>query len=71
MSTLKFKTNINCNSCIAKATSHLDEEKSIDKWEVDIKTVDKVLTVSGENLDKEKVKELIEKAGFIVKGEIS
>lgn len=70
MTTLKFKTNINCNSCIAKATPHLNEEQSIEKWEVDTKTADKVLTVSGENLDKEKVKQVVEKAGFIVKGEI-
>lgn len=70
MTTIKLKTNINCNSCIAKATPHLNEEKSIEQWEVDTKTADKILTVSGENLDKEKVKQVVEKAGFIVKGEI-
>lgn len=70
MTTLKFKTNINCSSCVAKATPHLNEEKSIEQWEVNTQTADKVLTVSGENLDKEKVKEVIQKAGFIVKGEL-
>lgn len=71
MTTLKFKTNINCSSCVAKATPHLNDENSIEQWEVDTRTADKVLTVSGENLDKEKVKKVVEKAGFIVKGEIN
>ncbi len=70
MTTLKFKTNINCSSCVAKATPHLNEEKSIEQWVVDTKNADKVLTVSGENLDKEKIKQVVEKAGFIVKGEM-
>lgn len=70
MTTLKFKTNINCGSCIAKATPHLNEEKSIENWEVNTNTPDKVLTVTGENLDKEKVKQAVEKAGFIIKGEV-
>lgn len=71
MTTYKFKTNINCGSCISKATPHLNEEQSIEKWEVNTNTADKVLTVSGENLTKEKVKEVVEKAGFTIKGEIS
>ena len=69
MTTLKFKTNINCSSCVAKATPHLNEEQSIEKWEVNTQTADKVLTVSGENLTKEKVKEVVEKAGFVIKGD--
>jgi copper chaperone len=70
MTTIKFKTNINCSSCVAKVTPHLDDEKSIEKWEVNTMSPDKVLTITGENLDKEKVKNVVEKAGFIVKGEI-
>lgn len=70
MTTFKFKTNINCSSCLAKATPYLNEESSISQWEVNTQTADKVLTVSGENLVKEKVKEAVERAGFIIKGEI-
>jgi copper chaperone len=70
METLKFKTNINCSACLAKATPHLDQEKSIEKWSVDTATPDKILTVSGEQLDKNKVKEVVTKAGFIIKGEL-
>ena len=64
METLKFKTNINCSSCVAK------DEKSIENWSVDTATADKVLTVSGEHLDKNKVKDVVTKAGFIIKGEL-
>ncbi|HEY8400541.1 MAG TPA: cation transporter [Cytophagaceae bacterium] len=70
MITYKFKTNINCENCVAKVTEYLNNEKSIEKWEVDTKVPEKVLTVTGENLDKEKVKEVVEKAGFVVKGEV-
>ena len=70
MTTLKFKTNINCSSCISKATPYLNEEKSIEKWEVNTMSADKILTVSGENIEKEKVKRVVEKAGFIIKGEL-
>ena len=70
METLKFKTNINCSSCVAKATPHLNDEKSIENWSVDTATADKVLTVSGEHLDKNKVKDVVTKAGFIIKGEL-
>lgn len=71
MKTIQFKTNINCSSCVAKVTPHLNEEETIENWEVNTMTPDKVLTVSGENLDKEKVKSVVEKAGFVVKGEVS
>ena len=70
METIKLKTNINCSSCVAKVTPSLNEEKSIEKWEVDTANPDKILTVSGENLDKEKVKEAVQKAGFIIKGDV-
>jgi copper chaperone len=70
MTTLKFKTNINCSSCLAKVTPFLNEDKSIEKWEVDTANMDKILTITGDNLDKEKVKQTVQKAGFIVKGEM-
>lgn len=70
MTTYKFKTNINCGNCVSKVTDYLNNEKSIEKWEVDTNVPEKILTVSGENLDKEKIKEAVEKAGFVVKGEV-
>ena len=36
MKTLKFKTNIKCTGCVAKVTPFLNDEKGIEKWDVDI-----------------------------------
>ncbi len=69
MTTLKFKTNINCGACIAKVSPHLNEEPSIEKWEVDINNPDKILSISGLHINKEKIQEIVKDAGFIVKGE--
>lgn len=70
MEKLKFKTNINCGSCVAKITPHLNEEQSIETWVVDTNTADKILTVTGENISKEMVKSIVEKAGFVVKSDV-
>jgi copper chaperone len=63
METLKFKTNIKCSGCIAKVTPHLNETVGEGKWEVDLNTLAKVLTITGES-DATKVKEAVEKAGY-------
>ena len=64
MKTLKFKTNINCGGCVKSVTPYLDGEKSISKWQVDTSSPDKILSISGEELEPHKVKSLVEKAGF-------
>lgn len=67
MQTLKFKTNINCGGCVAKAEPFFNAESTISEWNVDTSTADKILTVKGEKLDSDEIKELIKKAGFIIK----
>ena len=64
MEILKFKTNIKCGGCIATVTPFLNKEESIQNWQVDTSSADKVLTVSGHDVDPQKVKTLVEKAGF-------
>ena len=64
MKILKFKTNINCGDCVKSVTPYLDAEESISKWQVDTSIPDKILSVSGEELEPHKVKSLVEKAGF-------
>jgi copper chaperone len=64
MTTLKFKTNINCGGCIAKVTPFLDSEKSILKWEVDTNSPDKILKVEGEDLKPEDVISKVKEAGY-------
>ncbi|MDJ1499715.1 heavy-metal-associated domain-containing protein [Xanthocytophaga agilis] len=67
MKTLKFKTNIKCDGCIAKVTPHLNAVQGIDKWKVDLASPDKVLEVETENVKAEQVTEALGKAGY--KGE--
>jgi copper chaperone len=64
MELLKFKTNIKCGGCVQTVTLYLDGEASISKWQVDTTSADKILSVSGHDVDPQKVKNLVEKAGF-------
>ncbi|MBU1822837.1 MAG: heavy-metal-associated domain-containing protein [Bacteroidetes bacterium] len=64
MKIIKFKTNINCGGCLATVTPFLNGVDFISNWQVDTSDPDKVLTVSGEGLEPQQVKKLIEKAGF-------
>lgn len=65
METFKFKTNIKCSGCIAKATPTLDEVIGKDKWNVDVVNPDKILTVEGGNdLQPADIIHAVEEAGF-------
>ena len=64
MKKIKFKTNINCNGCIASVTPYLEKVRSIDHWEVDISNKNKILTVKGEDLKKEEIEAVVKEAGF-------
>jgi copper chaperone len=60
----QFKTNIMCGSCIAKVTPYLNANNEIKNWEVDTQNPNKVLTVETDNLNDEKVREIVQQAGF-------
>ena len=65
MEKLSFKTNINCNNCIAKVKPFLNQVENIENWQVDINNADKILSVSGEEeLTSTEVIEAVQKAGF-------
>ncbi len=64
METLKFKTTINCGGCLSKVTPFLNNEKSIERWEVDTSIPQKILTVETQDTDTEKIISAVEKAGF-------
>jgi copper chaperone len=64
MKKLKFKSNIKCMGCVGKVKPFLDAKEGINKWEVDIYTPEKTLTVEAENLTAEEIKNEVEKAGF-------
>ncbi|RLZ10674.1 cation transporter [Faecalibacter macacae] len=63
MAELKFKTNINCGSCIKSVKPFLDEVVGEGNWAVDTDNTEKILTV---NTDEEvsEVVEAVSDAGF-------
>lgn len=70
MITRQYKTNLNCGSCVAAVTPLLNGEGAIRSWRVDTTSPDKILTVEGDQVSANRVKELVGKAGFAVLGEV-
>lgn len=66
MKTRKYKTNINCGSCVAKVTPSINQVQGVSSWEVDTNNKEKILTVSGDFKDEE-VEQAITDAGFVIK----
>lgn len=64
MTTLKFKTNINCGGCVAKVAPVLNEWNGIIKWEVDTTNPQKTLTVETDSLKEEDVIAKLKAIGF-------
>ena len=64
MSTLRFKTTINCGNCIKAATPTLNQELGVGNWQVDTASADKVLTVQTATLTAAQVQAVVEAAGF-------
>lgn len=70
MTTLKFRTNLSCGSCVAAVKPHLDGDPGIREWTVDTAEPHKVLTVKGDNLTAEVIAHHVASAGFKVLGQI-
>lgn len=65
MKTLKFKTNINCNGCVAKVTPVLNGLKGVTNWQVDTASSDKTLTVNlDENVTPQQINLALKSIGF-------
>jgi copper chaperone len=64
MKTLKFKTNINCSACVAKAKPFLDSVENIRSWEVDTANPEKILTVKGDDIKAGNVVAHVKNAGY-------
>jgi len=67
--TRRFKTNLRCGGCVAAVKPHLDREPGVARWEVDVASPDKTLTVDGD-APAEAVKGAVARGGFRVLGEI-
>jgi copper chaperone CopZ len=64
MKTIDVKTNIMCDSCIAKVTPVLNEAFGEGNWKVDTQNPKKILTVTTDNSNESQVIEAVEKAGY-------
>jgi hypothetical protein len=60
----RFKTNLNCGSCVAAVTPLLDGDGTIERWHVDTDSTDKTLTVEGDGIAPDRVEGLVAQAGF-------
>jgi copper chaperone len=63
MKTMKFKTNINCGSCVDSVSSALKSDHRILAFNVDTNHPDKILTVHGE-LSASEVAAKVSATGF-------
>ena len=64
MSIVRFKTTINCGSCIKAVTPTLNREIGAGNWQVDTASPDKILTVTAPNITASQVVQAVEAAGF-------
>ncbi len=64
MTTLKFKTNINCGNCIKSVTPFLNDLDNVDLWSVDTDNSNKILSVTIDDDDSEIVMNAVKNAGF-------
>lgn len=69
MRTEKYKTNINCDNCVAKVREYINNVHGVSKWEVDTTSKEKVLTVNGEDFKEDELKRAVRDAGFEIKGQ--
>lgn len=69
--TLRLKTNLNCQACVAAVKPYLDGDPSISRWEVDIGVPEKPLKVQGDSVSIDNVKAALAKAGFKVLGDLT
>lgn len=66
MKTLRFKTNILCEQCVAKVTPFLNRKEGIRSWSIDTSVSDKILTVETEELEAEDIVKTVRRTGFTI-----
>jgi copper chaperone len=64
MKTLRFRTNINCGSCIRAVTPSLDAQVGLGNWKVDTQVDDKILEIPYTELSPSVVIEALDAVGF-------
>lgn len=64
MEILKFKTNVSDREGLAQVAPFIDKLDTIKDWKIDTETEDNILSISGENVDPQRVKNAVQAAGF-------
>jgi len=64
MSEARFKTTIQCNSCLSKVTPKLNEILEEQSWSVDLESDDRILTVNNDNVSVDAVVSAVKSVGF-------
>lgn len=64
MKILKFKTNVEDETMLQSLKSHLDKEKQITDWKVDLKSEEKILSIASNEITSEEITKIIVSAGF-------
>jgi copper chaperone CopZ len=64
MKKYQYKTNIMCDSCIAKVSPVLNEIAGENKWNVDLKNPKRILTVSSDSDNENKIVTALQNIGY-------
>ncbi len=70
MPTLRLKTDLRCEACVASIRPMLDAEPGLARWTADVTIPDKTLTVEGDGVTAMRVNELLRRHGYHVLGEL-
>lgn len=63
MTALKFKTNLKCGGCVSAVQPKLDALENVEKWDVDLASPEKTLTIMGD-IEAQEVVQAFEQAGY-------
>ncbi len=61
---MKFKTNINCNNCVAKVQTTLDGLAGAGNWQVDTNNPEKILDIKNLEVAAQDVTNKLKRIGF-------
>ncbi len=61
--TLRFKTTLSCQGCVATITPFLEQLDGIEEWSVDLTSPERILKVRG-TVSPEAVIQKLEEAGY-------
>lgn len=65
MKTLKFKTTLKCNHCVATVKPLLDQAEGIRDWSVDLAVPERILSVEAEDqVEPASIIQLFKNAGY-------